>query len=1182
MSNLQFICGSAGSGKSTWLFDEVIKKSGREPERNFLFIVPEQFTMATQKDLVSRFPRNSIMNIDVLSFQRLAFRVFDDLGKSDFEVLGETGKNLVIRKVAQQHAEELTYLGSNLRRMGYVSEIKSLLSEFMQYRVTPEVLADFLEKEEEDTAFSRKLKDILIIYKSFREYLKGTYITAEEILELLISVADDSELLRDSVIILDGFTGFTPIQNALLLKIFPLVSEIRVAVTMDSRGDVLKEPELTDLFYMSEKMVHALLRIAEETGTEVLPPVRLGDGSHARFLNADCINYMEQNLFRTRAGQYPERKDIIQARDGESCRVDRLGEAKEKQRQDSPSSVPAEYLRESEQIRIAILKDPREELSYAVSEIRRMVREEGMRYRDFAIVTGDLSTYANYAAEIFAKYDVPGFVDQNRAILFHPMTEMLRGLFGILSGDWQTESVFHYLRSGLSGISREETDRLENYVLSKGIRGSSWRKRWAVLPKRGTEEDLLELNRLREKLLDEISPLEAAFSGEEGTAAGECRALYEFLLAHGIGDRLLEEAERKENEGDYEKARGYEQIYGIVIGLIDQIAFLLGEEKLTAEEFSEILDAGFEAADFGLLPPGYDRVTLGDIERTRLPEIKGLFFLGVNDGIIPGNVAGAGIISELERESFEEAGIALAPSPKERTFIQRFYLYMNLTKPSERLILTYAKTDASGNAVHASYLIGEIQKLFPGLAACSPELDSYAFETAESAKEVYLSHLPELVSGSADESIRQLHAWYQKRPEYASFTEKMLDAAFMMHKPERITRETAKALYGMILSNSVTRLERYAECAFSHFIRYGLGLTERDVHELGAPDLGNLYHSALEIYGKKLSEEGLSWVSAGKEDADRIVTEALSEAVLRSEHGEFFADAKGRFDQKRMERILRRSVSVLSDQLRAGFFTPEAYEVRFGYEDALSGTQFSLGEGEKMFLSGQIDRLDTYTDGDDLYVKVIDYKSGMTSFDLLAVYEGLQLQLVVYLGAADELMAKKHPGKKVHPGGIFYYHLDDPIIVSEEELTEEEVDNEIMRELRPDGPFNREDKAVFALDRGLSDHENTDPSMVLRAKRKKDGDFDSRTRAFSEEDFSLLRGYVRKKILHYGREIQSGDILVQPYERKNIDACERCRYRGICGYDEKVPGYAHRSIAERDDVEIFEKMREEFNGNSMD
>lgn len=1134
MSTLQFICGASGSGKSSYAFDRVVALSEEEPEKNFLIVVPEQFTMATQRELVRRYPGHAIMNIDVLSFDRLAFRVFDDLGKTDLAILEETGKNLVLRKVAQERAAELPMLGRNMRRMGYVTELKSLISEFLQYRVTPETLRSLTEADE--TAFSYKLRDIATIYEGFLSALSGSYITAEEVLTVLIDLADQSELLRNSVLIFDGFTGFTPIQNEVLTKIFPLISEALVAVTIDTRVDILKSPTLTDLFYMSEKMIHSLLQIAETTGTEVLPPILLGDADGKRYQDAPPLHFLERNLFRKRPEIYP----------------------------DEPRSLS-----------LVSLPDPREELVYAAAEIRRLVRTEGYRYRDFAIVTGELETYANYAEEVFRDFDVPVFLDRTNAILFSPLTELLRSALEVLSMRYSAESVFFCLRTGLTGIEREDIDLLENYVLSRGIRGSRWKERFLVLPDGKGEDELEKLNALRERVVKLFAPLEDAFLGEPKTAEAECRALYEWLLSLDVEEKLRQASERFSEAGDEAKAREFEEIYGIVIDLIDKIATLLSDEALTAEEFSEILDAGFEAADVGIIPPGYDRVTLGDIERTRLSDIKGLFFVGVNDGVIPSNTSGAGIISELERERFADAGIELAPSGKERAFIQKFYLYMNLTKPSERLTLSYARVDSEGGSIRPSYLISVLTRLFPKLTVTEPEEKAYLLETPESARQFFLRELPNVRTGAECREWDALFRWYAKNERYQKFVSTMMDAAFFTHEPERISRETARALYGAILRNSVTRLEQYASCAFSHFLRYGLGLTERELHEFSAPDLGSVYHDALYRFGEKLTERGLSWATLPEEKLNAISDESLSEAVLASKVGEFFADAKGKFDYERMCRILRRSVSVMSDQLRAGRFTPEAYEVGFGGAERLDSTEFSLSPEEKMLLLGRIDRLDTYADGDDIYVKVIDYKSGGTTYDLLGIYEGLSLQLVVYLNVAEELTARRHQGKTVRPGGIFYYHLDDPLFKLDEELSDEELQSEIRKTLRPDGVANEDDAAVAAFDEQLSDRNFTATSEVIRARRKKDGGFDSNSRVMSEEDFSVTKRFTERRLLDFGREIVDGEIAVNPYRRKDKDACAYCDYRSVCGIDERLSGYEYREIADKSKEEILTAMREE-------
>ncbi len=1137
MSRLQFICGCAGSGKSTWVYQHVIRQSEENPEKSFLIIVPEQFTMETQNALVSRFPGNSIMNIDVLSFERLAFRVFDDLGITDFRILEETGKNLVLRKVAQEKEKELIMLRSNLRGMGTLTELKSLLSEFMQYQVTPEVLEKLIETDKGTPAFSCKLRDIQTVYKGFTEYLKGVYITAEEVLSLLIEKAGESALIKDSVIVLDGFTGFTPIQNQLLERIFPLVSEVYVTVTADEGAGLFRKPELSDLFYLSEKTVWTLLRIAEDTGTETSDPMWLSGAEGKRYHDVPELLFLEHHLFRKRGGYEGV----------------------------NPSG---------HQIRLCALSNPKEELTFAVSEIHRMVRTEGFRYRDFAIVSGDLTTYATYAKEVFQRFMVPVFLDQKRSILFSPLTEMLRGILGILRTSYGAESVFHYLRTGLSGIPREKADLLETYVLARGIRGNIWKQRWVRLPEKGTEEDLEELNALRERVVRDLAPLESAFSPENRCAEGESRMIYDFLVAHHVEEQLLAISDRFLSQDKPEKAREYQQIYGIVIDLLDKIATLLSGEPLSPEEYAEIFDAGLEEADVGLIPPGYDRVTLGDMERTRLSEIKILFFLGMNDGIIPKANPAGGMISELERGYFEEAGIALSPSPRERAFIQRFYLYTNLTKPSHKLILTWQKTDPEGKSRRPSYLIGMLKKLFPAIPVEEPEGAHYLMETEESAKKLLLSGFDGLRQGHPTSSFLKLYRWFQTRSDAKEFPERMLHAAFSRNTPARISPETARELYGKVLRGTATRMERYAACAFSYFVRYGLKLTERDLHDLGAPDIGNVYHLALENYGKLLKEAQQDWKSVTEEESAVFSGKALSDAVLSLEKGDFYADAKGKYDLARMQRILQRSIRTLTAQLKAGQFSPELYEAAFGPGSDLAATTFTLDEEQKIVLSGRIDRLDTYSDGDDLYVKVVDYKSGSAAYSLPEVYEGLQLQLVLYLAAAEELMHQKYPEKTIHPAGMFYCHLQDPILKEEQPMSDEEVEHKLLQEMRPDGMVNGETDVVAAMDSRFSEEDFCSASDVIRVRRKKDGSFTAQSAIMEEEDFRTVERFTRERIKEFAREILSGQIKASPRLTKDKNPCDYCSYRGICALPQGAEAEGTRAGTEKDE-EILARMREE-------
>ena len=636
--SLQFIFGNSGSGKSSYLYRNILKEAAEHPEKNYLVLVPEQFTMQTQRELVRLEKSHAIMNVDVLSFARLAYRVFDGLGKQNLRVLEETGKNLVLRKLAGEQKKNLSVLGGNLNRMGYISEVKSLISELTQYNVSPEKLDTFLETEDVGETLRLKMQDISVMYHSFSEYLNGQYITAEEVLSLLCDVAEDSGIIKDSVIVFDEFTGFTPIQNQLLRKLLVLSERIIVSVTMDVGEDFYHCRGGQELFSMSKKTVSVLMKMAEELHITVEEPVVLSDGKKHRYKNAPSLYFMEQNLFRPYYHKWRQKED---------------------------------------ELRIVSLKNPREELHFVAREITKFVREKHYCYKDIAVVTGDVGLYDNYVDEIFTAYDIPYFLDQTRTILFHPFIEFIRAVLEVVELDFSYESVFRFLRCGLTGITERQIDLLENYVLAKGIRGrKKWEKQWTFVFDDTEKENLTEMNEVREKIYGFFAPLSEAFT-QGKTVRDETTVLYELIEKLEIEQKLKQKELEFERQGNQVKAKEYAQIYKIVMDLFDKVVDFLGDEVLPVKEYADILDAGFEAARVGVIPPGNDKVMIGDIERTRLNHIKILFFIGVNDDVVPKAGNAGGIISQFEREKMVACHLELAPGAREKVFIQRFYLYLN-------------------------------------------------------------------------------------------------------------------------------------------------------------------------------------------------------------------------------------------------------------------------------------------------------------------------------------------------------------------------------------------------------------------------------------------------------------------------------------------------------------------------
>lgn len=1186
--SLQFIFGNSGSGKSDFLYDSVLKQAKENKEQQFLIIVPEQFTMQTQRELVERQKQHVIMNVDVLSFARLAYRVFDDLGKQNVVVLEETGKNLVLRKVAEQKKAELNVLGANMNKMGYVGEVKSLISELMQYNIRPDALAEFLEKEPLGEGLRLKMQDVLTMYQGFTEYLKGRYITAEEVLELLYDVAEESKLLCGSVIVLDEFTGFTPIQNRLMEKLLVLAKKVSVSVTMDVREDFYQCRGVHELFAMSKKTVASLLKVAELCKVPVEEPIVLPTGEKRRYAGAPDLYFMEQNLFRPGAGSYRYKV---------SEKAMRSNENHEK--------LTDSQLEETPDIRITSLKNPREELKFAACEIVRLTREQGYRYRDIAVVTGDVQQYGNYVPEIFEQYHIPYFIDQTKNILFHPFIECIRAILEMIEYDFSYESVFRFLRCGLAEkiipqgklssmeleldgetgeksaqckeqtihrLTEQEIDRLENYVLARGIRGASrWSKPWTFVMPDGTLEDMERLNEIREAVYENFKPLLMAFRGKENTVSTQTFELYSLIRHLDMEQLLKERGEFFEKNGNQARAKEYDQIYKIVMDLLDKVTSLLGDETMTIREYSDILDAGFEAAKVGIIPPGNDTVTVGDIERTRLNHIKILFFVGVNDGVVPKAGNQGGIISQFEREKMAEYHLELAPGAREKVFIQKFYLYLNMTKPSERLYVTFCRVNSDGKALRRSYLIGTLLKLFPQLVVEEPSEEETleGVLTAESALPFLMEGLNKPVED--EEAWTALLAWYLSDEGDREKALQLFDAAFGVHQDDAISKAVTKALYGNTLDNSVTRLEQFAACAFAHYLSYGLRLRERELQQFASVDMGNIYHDVLERFAKGIEMSEYTWFDIPQEAQDALLSQSMEDAIAGSGIGDVFEDARNSYLLKRMETTAKRTIWALMLQVRKGKFVPSGFEVSFSRAERLDAVQFQLGEDEKMRLRGRIDRIDTYETDDKVYVKIIDYKSGNTSFSLLNFYYGLQLQLVVYMNVALELTKKIYKGKDTEPAGIFYYHITDPMVDSDGGESEEEIRRSILEQLKVGGLVN-EDPEIY----GAMDTDFTGTSSVIPVALKADGSLKAASKTASAYEFGLMSDYVRKKIEHVGKEIFAGNVSVKPYLLGDRSGCDYCPYHTICGFDVRMPGFSYQQFEKFDSSEeILAHIREE-------
>lgn len=1133
---LQFYFGPSGSGKSKRLHQDVLHMAAKDPDCNFLFLVPDQFTMQTQTDLVKESPGGGIMNIDVLSFGRLTHRIFEETGYGRKPVLDDTGKSLVLRKVASSVKEELPVLSGNLNKIGYIHEIKSAISEFKQYGLSVERVGELAEFSKSRGTLYYKLKDLKTLYQAFDTYVAERFITTEDTLALLSRAVHESKIMKNSVVIFDGFTGFTPIQYRLIAELMELSRMVIVSVMLGEGENPYRIMGEQELFYLSKKTVRDLQKWAQKRNVRQAEDVYLGKGGLPRFRESRELAHLEKQLFRYPLKPYEEsQKD----------------------------SIPAIQIREA--------MSPAGEVRGACILIKKLVLEQNYSYRDIAVVTGELETYGDFFEREAATYDIPVFIDRTRGILLNPFLEYIRSALRIVLQNFSYESVFHYLRSGLADFTMEETDLLENYILATGIKG---RKKWGELFTRNATE---QINELRARLYGQMTPL----LQKQETASDYVKALYEFIVAGRIQEKLLTFEEQFRADGEEERAKEYAQIYRLVMELLNQIEGLLREEAMTLQEFADILDSGFAEIEVGTIPGGVDRVIVGDMERTRLNQVKVLLFLGVNDGNIPRNANKGGIISDIDREFLKDSDIELAPTPRQQMFTQRLYLYMNMTKPSERLYLSYARISSDGKTLRPSYLIDTVKDLFPcayqGNLMEGKESVTERIMGKKDALPYVAEELRERAQGRAggmtDEEFFSLCRIYWEDSAFRGQMEKLLQAAYEHYEHKPLGAMIARMVYGTVLENSVSRLERYAACAYAHFLQYGLNLKEREVFQLENTDLGNIYHEVLEVFSHCLKEHGYTWLDFPKEEGEQLLREALENCSMQYGETILYSSARYQYMIERMYRILKRTIWALKEQLKSGKFLPEAFEMSFSRVENLDAVNITLSEEEKMKLRGRIDRLDTYEDEDHIYVKVIDYKSGNKKFDLAAVYYGLQLQLIVYMNVAAEMMKKSHPDKEIVPAALLYYHVNDPMIKSEEELSPEQVNDQLLKELRMNGLVNDSEEVIRLLDGSFATK-----SSIIPVERKSDGSLSSRSSVVNRQDYEVISNYVNQKMHQFGTEILQGNIEVNPCEQGNTESCTYCTFREICAFDGKIPGFEKRKPGHgmdvlKDEQDILEKMR---------
>lgn len=1145
--SLKIIYGRAGSGKSSYCINEIKNRIERNEDNKLILIVPEQFTFETENRFLKEIGESCVLNAEVLSFKRLAHRVFSNYGGITKRTIKDAAKSMLIHKVLDEVISEMKVFGRAAKQEGFIDVISTLVTEFKKYNVD-EVVLDSMIRELDDVELTDKLSDLEMIFRLFNDRLHKAYIDGEDELSILAKKFNEADMYDGAEVWIDEFTTFTPQQMDVIVEIMKKAKRVNITLSMDEGNSRLRE---SDVFNVTKNTEKRLLRAIEENNISFEGYEDINEEIPKRFKDEIALAHIERQVY-----SYPFKS----------------------------------YKQNVDAVRLYKANNSYDEIEFIAKDILRLVREEGYRYKDISIICRGIDCYEKIATVILDDYKIPYYIDKKLDVASNPLVILITSAIDIISKNWSYESVFKYLKSGLLGIDIDEIDRLENYVLAYGIKGAKWKEDWTYYTsntftkekEEPTEEEKDYLNRINDTkswVEEPLRNLEEKCSGKK-TLKEMVVALYEFLEDVSVFDKMKEKVEEFEKQGMQNKVKEYSQMIDILMEVLEQSVEVLGDEKVDKKEFIKILNVGFSKYEMGVVPVALDQVNIGDITRIKSRGAKAIYLVGANDGVIPAVNKEEGILSDRDRNILKEKGIALASDTRTKVFEEQFLVYTALTIAREYLVITYPLADFEGKALRPSIITHRIKKIFPNLKE-----ESSGFNLSRNRDEFYdisaksptFNELISVIRRDFDykeigSNWEEVYKYFKENQEWSGKLDNVVKGLKYSNIESSISTELAKKLYGTSNGNlmfSVSKLEKYAQCPFAYFIEYGLKAKDRKVYDFSAPDLGSFMHEILDEFANRVRARKLKWGELSNKECRTMVDELVNGQVDGNDISILNSSNRFKYLTERYKKILTRSVMTIAEQMRRSDFEIFKNEYEFGgLKDGAKPIKIDLPTGDTVYLTGKVDRIDKLDLDGKSYIRIIDYKSGKKKFDLNRLYNGLQIQLLVYL---DVLLKDEQNilENQAMPGAMFYFRIDNPMISSTKNMSEEEIEKEILKKLKLDGLLLKDSKVVLSMDKEL---EAGTGSLIVPAKLKKDGDFGSSDALITEKQFDVLRDYVNKKVVELCSEMIGGNIKLEPYESDKEFLYENSPYAHIYQFDTSIPGNKYKKLETDKPKEVWEKI----------
>ena len=1121
---LRLIYGKSGSGKSSFCFSEISKLIEEGKANKIYIITPEQFSFTAERKLMDEMEKmgcGAVISAEVLTLSRMAYRVMQEVG-GGLESLSKCGKAMLVYSILSNNQKNLKFLGKSDENIDLSMRA---ITEFKKHGVSVDDLLSEISGVE-DLYLKNKLQDMSLIYKEFEDKISESYIEDTDLLTLLAKNLDKVDLVKNSIIYIDEFSGFTYQEYQVIKEFLRLAKEVNITICTDNL-DFNTNPDI-DIYYPNKLTVKKLLNLAKENDIGLDEFVHLEKG--LRFKTEE-LQFLSSNLYSNNSTIYG--KDV-------------------------------------ENLSLFLAKNEYSEVENVAKKIEELIRKENMRYRDISIITKNIENYSSLVRAIFREYDIPVFIDEKRDLNQNIIVQYVLSILEVLSKNFSSEAVFSYIKLGFFDYEKEEIFKLENYCNKWGIKQNKWKKDFTYeLEIESKKKEVERLNEIRKEIIEPLLKLQEEIK-KNRTVKNITIALYNFIINQNIEEKISKKISKLEEKDLLDLAKEYKESYEIILDIFDKMVLIFDDEKITVDKYQKIFKIGLKNSGLGKIPGTADQVILGNVDRSRSHKVRAVFILGLNDGVFPSSNKDEGFLNDSDREILKQDGIELANGTIDNLYEDKFNIYKAFTTAEEKLYLSYSSSDKDGKSLRPSVLISQIKKMFPKMKEESDVINKkYEIVNKKVTYEELIENIAKIKNKEKiDEIWYQIYNYYKGQEEWNKKLTSDMQGLNYTNLPEKIKQENIDKLYGNTLKTSISRLEKYRGCPFSYYLQYGLKLKEKETLKVQSFNTGSFMHETIDSFFKVVREEDIDLAEIEEDKILEIVSNIIDESLNLNKNFIFTATAKYKVLVRRLKRIITKALKYVIITIVNSDFEVSGTEVEFGEKGKYEPIILELDNGKKIEITGKIDRIDTAKNEDGKYLRIIDYKSSAKNIDLNEVYAGLQIQLLTY---TDAICRKED----IMPAGIFYFSLLEQMANADKRLNEDEIEEMIRKNFKMKGLIIADVKIIKMNDNILK----SGTSNLVPAGITTKGEINQRnTNGVKQEEFKILQEYIYKTIKDISKEILSGKIDLKPYNKQGKTPCEYCEYKTICGFNPKLNNNKYNYIDRKSKDDILNKMRQNGDG----